>query len=284
MTTSDRILLALQPDASAADLLAHAAAWAGLLGLRIDLCAVLPGLVASDPLHLSAGALGASETAVDDQRRVAAWLADQLDDLPPELRGNGDVRLGDPAAEIRDCSADYALLMVGTHHRRDLARLLLGSVAETLVRTAHCPVLVLPPARRAVPEAPVVHLPLDPADPQLQAIEWVRDHLPSAALTAVYRLPLLETFDPRASATTYDEADTRLRTALEEAGHEDLARLVIVREDTTLSGALAHEAQGGDVDLIALPTHGRTGLAHLLFGSVSEQLVRSADCAVLVVR
>jgi len=38
------------------------------------------------------------------------------------------------------------------------------------------------------------------------------------------------------------------------------------------------------IDLIVLGTHGRTGLAHALVGSVAEKVVRHAPCAVLVVR
>jgi nucleotide-binding universal stress UspA family protein len=39
-----------------------------------------------------------------------------------------------------------------------------------------------------------------------------------------------------------------------------------------------------DVDLIAMSTHGRTGLSHLLLGSVAEKVVRHAHCPVLTVR
>jgi nucleotide-binding universal stress UspA family protein len=38
------------------------------------------------------------------------------------------------------------------------------------------------------------------------------------------------------------------------------------------------------IDLIVLATHGRTGLAHLLLGSVTERVVRSSPCPVLTVR
>ena len=38
------------------------------------------------------------------------------------------------------------------------------------------------------------------------------------------------------------------------------------------------------VDLIVMPTHGRSGLKHLLLGSVAERVVRHAHCPVLVVR
>jgi nucleotide-binding universal stress UspA family protein len=39
-----------------------------------------------------------------------------------------------------------------------------------------------------------------------------------------------------------------------------------------------------DVDLIIMGTHGRTGIAHALMGSVAEQVVRVAPCPVLLVR
>ena len=45
--------------------------------------------------------------------------------------------------------------------------------------------------------------------------------------------------------------------------------------------ALAHDKH---VDLIAMGTHGRRGLPHLLLGSTAERVVRSAECPVLTVR
>lgn len=43
-------------------------------------------------------------------------------------------------------------------------------------------------------------------------------------------------------------------------------------------------AQHENIDMIVLGTHGRTGLKHLLMGSVAESLVRNAPCAVISVR
>jgi nucleotide-binding universal stress UspA family protein len=57
------------------------------------------------------------------------------------------VRLGEPADALHqvavDCDAD--LIVVGTHARKGLEKLLLGSVAEALIRSAHLPVLVARP-------------------------------------------------------------------------------------------------------------------------------------------
>ncbi|MEI9948410.1 MAG: universal stress protein [Pseudomonadota bacterium] len=62
------------------------------------------------------------------------------------------LRLEEPAHEIAQIAADLEadLVVVGTHGRRGIARLLLGSVAEAVVRLAPCPVLVVRP--KALPE------------------------------------------------------------------------------------------------------------------------------------
>lgn len=52
----------------------------------------------------------------------------------------------------------------------------------------------------------------------------------------------------------------------------------------TPSQVIVDTAKRSGVDLIVMATHGRTGLAHMLIGSVAERVVRSAHCAVLTVR
>jgi len=47
---------------------------------------------------------------------------------------------------------------------------------------------------------------------------------------------------------------------------------------------ILHTAQNEKADLIVLGTHGRTGLAHVLMGSVAERVVQKAPCPVLTIR
>ena len=58
-------------------------------------------------------------------------------------------RLGNPASEIIRYGSEHQidLIVVGTHGRGAMAHLLLGSVAERVVRQAQCPVLTIRPAR-----------------------------------------------------------------------------------------------------------------------------------------
>lgn len=47
---------------------------------------------------------------------------------------------------------------------------------------------------------------------------------------------------------------------------------------------ISQYAKQADIDLLVIATHGRTGLAHFLLGSVAERVVRSSPCPVLTVR
>lgn len=57
------------------------------------------------------------------------------------------VREGHPADEIVRAAGPEDLIVISTHGRRGLSRMLLGSVAETVIRHAPCPVLVVRHAR-----------------------------------------------------------------------------------------------------------------------------------------
>jgi nucleotide-binding universal stress UspA family protein len=48
--------------------------------------------------------------------------------------------------------------------------------------------------------------------------------------------------------------------------------------------AIVDYAQDQEIDLIVIATHGRTGLSHVLLGSVAERIVREAPCPVLTIR
>ena len=86
-------------------------------------------------------------------RRAAA---DELETWLHTLRGRGFsgarglLVMGDAASSVVDHAPDYDLVVIGTHGRTGLSRLVLGSVAEKVVRKATCPVLCV---RAQIPEA-----------------------------------------------------------------------------------------------------------------------------------
>jgi nucleotide-binding universal stress UspA family protein len=61
-------------------------------------------------------------------------------------------------------------------------------------------------------------------------------------------------------------------------------RVEAVRLGKDVPETIVRYAAKTGADLIVMASHGRTGLRHLLFGSVAEQLLRTSPCPVLVVR
>lgn len=137
-----RVLVAVDVDRQL-DEIPAAAQWAARLAEAYH--ATLDLLHVSEPVVL--GLDGPSEAA---QARTLARhdllnLASDLRDLTPGLPVNAVVRTGEPVQTIRKVvdEAGTHLLVLGTHGRRGAERALLGSVAEDVVRTAPCPVLVV---------------------------------------------------------------------------------------------------------------------------------------------
>jgi universal stress protein A len=81
------------------------------------------------------------------------------------------------------------------------------------------------------------------------------------------------------------EADSRTRLAEIADGltKQGLAVTTEVRCACPAEGIVAAAADGG-ADLVVMSTHGRSGLPHLLLGSVAERVIRTAPCPVLAVR
>lgn len=82
----------------------------------------------------------ARQLAVDQIRDVLA--AEGIDVVTPDVRVSPDAA-GAIVEYAKEVHAD--IIVVGTHGRSGVSRLLMGSVAEHVVRTAQCPVLVVRP-------------------------------------------------------------------------------------------------------------------------------------------
>ncbi len=112
---------------------------------------VLPFLIPTEP--------GVVWGTVDDESRIQHALQHMAEALPKDKYGSIvlDVRLGDPGQVVSDRAEELnaELVIVGSHGRTGLTRVILGSVAERVTRLAHCPVLVIKLA--AVPEEAAGH-------------------------------------------------------------------------------------------------------------------------------
>jgi nucleotide-binding universal stress UspA family protein len=148
MTEWKRICCATDFSDPARVALQRAAGLAGALGCELELVHVVPRprLVPADLLAASADD---EEAPREPQEALAAWRDEARDLLGRPVRAT--LRVGDPAAElarfVRDGGFDAVVL--GTHGRTGLTRLVLGSVAERVVRLAGITVIVARPPSEA---------------------------------------------------------------------------------------------------------------------------------------
>ena len=88
---------------------------------------------------------------------------------------------------------------------------------------------------------------------------------------------------PAMQASLIDEAARKLSGVLSKVERASIAAGMEVRVGRP-ADVICEAAEEHACDLIVMGTHGRTGMAHLLLGSVAEKMVRAAPCPVLTVR
>ena len=190
------------------------------------------------------------------------------------------------------------LIVMGTHGRRGFKRLLLGSVTEAILREAPCPVLTVPPqASASVSEAVTfkrILCPIDFSPSALQALGFALDLARQAdgRVTLMHVIEWLAEDDPKALAhfnvpeyqrhLVADAADRlRLLVAEESRTWVEIDNVVVLGRSHR---EILHAAAAMRANLIVMGAQGRGGVELALFGSTTQQVVRSAACPVLTVR
>jgi len=201
-----------------------------------------------------------------------------------------------PAKEIVDYvnEHDIDLVVMGTHGRQGIDRLLSGSVSEEVVRQAPCPVFTVLGRDEPQP-GPEIHNVLAPVDfsehAQLglaHARELARAYDASLDIIHVVEdavFPSVYGIDP---ITPYmPDVQKRATDALERLSN-DVVSGVVPTQLHVVGGYAARDiidfASDNDTDLIVMATHGRAGLERFLIGSVAEKVIRSASCPVFTVK
>jgi nucleotide-binding universal stress UspA family protein len=211
------------------------------------------------------------------------------------LTVGGVLREGVPWEEIcasaTEASAD--LVVVGSHGRRGAPRLLLGSVAERVIRLSPAPVLTVRPSGGALGESPAIggfrHI-LAPTDlgavseRGIDAAVSLAIELDSAlTIVHAYELPNYAYFILEEVAASAEE---QLRLSLEEQLARVRPRMPRV-EGVLRQGDPCHVildvAKARQADLIVLSTHGRQGLPRALLGSVAEKIARTSSLPILTI-
>jgi nucleotide-binding universal stress UspA family protein len=215
----------------------------------------------------------------DDRKEIQDELRAFYRAAPP-LAVHYLVRHGDaPDTILRTADQVEAdLIVVGTHGRSGLDRMLCGSVAESVMQRSRRPVLVVRQSdvsRTTKPIRTVLH-PTDFSGSSRPAFGMAR----ALAQSHHGRLVLLHS-----EPTDLGQERAELAQSKEQSDRADLDVSVETRfgpgEPVT---EILQAARDLRCDLIVLGSHGRTGFGRFMLGSVAESVIREAPCLTLVAK
>lgn len=268
-----------------------------LVFVLVDAVPVMPEPSIPPSAMIAAEAYGerlAERLAVDREQLAALVRAWRGRGIAIEQRiadGFPDEQLPAVAAEV-----DARAIVVGSHGRTGLKRLLIGSVAERVVRLADCSVMV---ARGTAPIGGYHRLVVgtDFGDTSTVALDRaLAVAAPRARIDLVHcwqMSPLVAPPDAPAMIPTYDRLRVDTSAELQRDGELLVKAAKAKRSDVELHFALlerpaAHAlddyARDHRADLLVVGSHGRRGVRRFLVGSVAEVAVRHAPCTTFVVR
>jgi len=211
------------------------------------------------------------------------------------VMSEGDV--ASTICEVADAQ-NVDMIAMTTHGRSGLAKWVLGSVADRVIRVAHQPVLLVRPQEEEIPSTPIqrILVPLDGSRLAEEALEqaillakenqseiWLLQSVEfpeywGEEYAGMHAIPsLISTEEQEAAAREY------LLQLAETVTAEALSAQIIVTTGHAAS-AISDVVTDNDIDLIVMSTHGRSGLSRWVFGSVAEKVVRLAECPVLLIR
>jgi nucleotide-binding universal stress UspA family protein len=183
------------------------------------------------------------------------------------------------------------LLVIGTHGRRGLKRLIMGGVAERVVATAPLPVLVV--RRTCEPCRGEYRKILAPFDGSAFSRAALRQACRLAkadggTVSAFYAIPRYEEMVGFVrSEGIRERLEREARKILEEASVLAAGQGVTAGgeiADGPASDRIVEAAKRLGSDLIAIGSHGHRGMDKILLGSTAERVIVNAPCPVLVVK
>jgi nucleotide-binding universal stress UspA family protein len=274
--------------------IAHAELLAGWYRAKITALHVF------NPLVIPAAdfaAVGATLPSVLTEHEIESARQDveKLFSPPPDRPIEVVVESGNIAQRIleREKAINADLIVIGTHGHGGFQHLVLGSVAEKVLRKATCPVLTVPPRSRTTSRLPFQRIlcPVDFSESSLASVEYAQS-LAAAANADLIVLHVVDWIDE--PLTTRPIAMPEYRRELEHQAGARLDALVAgLSAGRRRTGHLGHGKPYREIlgvaneegcDLIVIGVHGRNPFDLMLFGSTTNQVIRRAACPVLTVR
>jgi nucleotide-binding universal stress UspA family protein len=249
--------------------------------IPVDAVALPPELIA--PIE--------PDQVLGDARRFCGASLGTLESTPEIVvkEGNAEHEI---VAQAEHLAAD--LIVMGTHARKGIQRLLLGSVTERVLRTTHVPVLTVPPAERAEPVMyERILCPIESHESEPRALEHVlllvlpflkgmapHTKRPGARLILLHVVEGVFEQLPEYFSVRERDAMKRLKKAVPADARgwcQPEARVTGGRADREIL-RVAGEVRA---NLIVMAVHGKGAINQRLYRSTTSHVIREANCPVL---
>jgi nucleotide-binding universal stress UspA family protein len=258
--------------------------------------------------------LATSYLSPESQRHCIEYL----ECIRDRLRASGycvsiETTYGDVADTIVTAASHYEVILMATHGRTGIGKLIMGSITEAVLHSANCPVIVVPshPERlqrfnssdTPIPIRILVSL---NGTPESETILPVVEKLIEGRPAKLILLRVAPAYN-----TDLSVMEPHIKHALQAENHEDLHDLFgsigelpmrhyldqiaasLARPDVKVICEVGFSHPANEiqffadlyrVDLIAKTTYGRSGLPRLVHGSVTEEVLYHVSCPVVVTR
>ena len=200
---------------------------------------------------------------------------------------------GDPPEVIVDIASEKKadLIAMGTHGRRGLKRLLMGSVTSAVIVQAPCDVLVVKrPCSKCTGTYRSIMVPFDGSDSGRSALSRACHlaKIDNAEITALYVIPRYEEMiDFFKTESIRSSLGQEARKIVDSAADLAAAQGISIKTEI-VEGQAAEKivdlAKKMKIDLIAMGSHGHRGVDKAILGSTAERVIMYAACPVLVVK
>jgi nucleotide-binding universal stress UspA family protein len=283
---------------TAEGVLPYARTLARNLSLPVELLSAVD--VAALATHVSRGSAQHFDAMISESVRGSEEYLKRIAETFPGMSVKCTVERGTPEEVILERAVpDTTLIAMATHGRSGMNRFLMGSIAEKVLRAATTPILLIRPSEgsKIAGEASLnsVIVPLDGSELAEIALAPVAELAKAlnlaVELVRAYQIPVNtyaagEAYYPidyeAIRASLEDEARSYLEKTAAELKTMGVAKVSFTAPEGFGADQIIALGQKTPNNLIAMCTHGRSGVKRWVLGSVTEKVVRHSGDPVLV--
>jgi len=238
-------------------------------------------------------AVGLGPNLNEDYEEVEEALQNKLDgqaseNIDKKYLKKGKITVGSPAQSIIETSKKFDMIAMSTHGRTGFTRLLLGSVAEKVLRLAEVPILVVEKQSIITPMERIL-VTTDLSRNSAAAFPYARKlaEKTGAKLDLINIVSTEHISSDQTVDTVISLREERLKVIAKEYFHtlaNNKVRTEVIESNSAPHEAILNVTKQHLYNMVVMASIGHTGLDYLMLGSTATNVVRHVEAPVLSVR